>query len=103
MLRHAIQHAAAADRRLRAALLVALLITVAGCGQKKASVGAAPKSETAVEAETAPPPAQQASVPASTGGFLPNPRETIDNVKQKLDAAAAAEQKRRDAIELQGK
>jgi hypothetical protein len=90
-------HAAAAESRLPAALLLVLLITVAGCGQKKATVSAAPKADAVAEAE-APPPAPQASAPASAG-FLPDPKATINHVKQKLDAAAAAEQKRRDAID----
>jgi len=97
MPRQSIHDDAAAYRRLPAALLLALLITVAGCGQKKAAVAAVPKADAVAEAEEAPP-APQASAPAGSG-FLPNPRATIDQVKQKLDAAAAAEQKRRDAID----
>jgi hypothetical protein len=102
MLRHVTENFAPGHRWLPAALLLAFLITVAGCGQKKASVAAAPKAEVTAEADTPPAPAQQASAPSSTG-FLPDPKATIDNVKQKLDAAAALEQKRRDAIEDQGK
>lgn len=72
---------------LHVAAIAAAVMATAACS---------PKTETATEAGSASTATARASI-------LPNPRETIDHAKSKLDAASELEAKRREQMEAQAK